>query len=106
MDSPQRRRIPPQVPPPIIPPPQFNIHVPNPEPVSLILLLNIDNLLSKNYFKAQYHHLPLNLQQQYATLPRLLPARCRGRAPATAPVLAPVPASVTAPVSITFPDNI
>ena len=105
MDSPQRRRIPPQVPPPIIPPPQFNIHVPNPEPVSLILLLNIDNLLSKIYFKAQYHHLPLNLQQQYATLPQLLPARRRGRAPATAPVLAPVPASVTAPVSITFPDN-
>ena len=47
MDSPQRRRIPPQVPPPIVPPPQFNIHVPNPEPVSQILLLNIDCVLSK-----------------------------------------------------------
>ena len=30
MDSPQRRRIPPQVPPPVIPPLQFNIHIPEP----------------------------------------------------------------------------
>ena len=41
MDSPQRRRIPSQVPPPIIPPLQFNIPVTNPEPVSFIFLLNI-----------------------------------------------------------------
>ena len=45
MDSPQRRRIPPQVPPPIIPPLQLNIHVPNPETVSLIK--HFDNILSK-----------------------------------------------------------
>jgi hypothetical protein len=41
MDSPQRRRIPPQVPPPVIPPLQFNVPVPNPQPVSSIILLNI-----------------------------------------------------------------
>ena len=34
MDSPQRRRIPPQVSHPVIPPIQFNFPVQNPEPVS------------------------------------------------------------------------
>jgi hypothetical protein len=34
MDSPQRRRIPSQVPRPVIPPLQFNVPVPNPEHVS------------------------------------------------------------------------
>ena len=39
MDSPQRRRIPPHVPHPVIPPIQFNFPVPNPQPVSFICFI-------------------------------------------------------------------
>jgi hypothetical protein len=75
MDSPQRRRIPPQVPPPI-PPLYFN---PAPNPVSLFFLkLNLWLSLIYDDYKAHYTHLPVNLQQQLAALPPLRPSRGRG----------------------------
>jgi hypothetical protein len=55
MDSPQRRRIPPQVPPPVIPPLHFNAPVPIPEPVSLSFSINLFTVLNNNIVLSRYN---------------------------------------------------
>ena len=92
MDSPQLRRI------PSVAPLNFN-NAPAPapnNPVSLTFELIFDSLLNNSNIKAQYHHLPINLQQQLAALPPLRPLRGHAPAPAPAPP----------PVSVSFPCNI
>ena len=91
MDSPQRRRIPPQV-----PPLHSNHPVPAPNPVSLICSIKSWAIFNINIIsKARYNHLPIDLQQQLAALPPLMPLRSRAPTPAPAPApAAPIPVSL------------